>query len=103
MRRSFLVRSNRADRRLIEAIEERSPGLRILNSKPPLASTPSSCSLAARRDVLSRQVLCASASSGTPTTRVGIEADAPVEEAAALLRGLGVRLVRLEAVRPPAS
>lgn len=94
----FLVRSNRADLRgLIEAIEERAPGL----PHPALEAaarehTRFLRSLAARRDVLSREVLLCFRE---PSPAGGEEASAlahRVEETAALLRGLGVRLVRLE-------
>jgi hypothetical protein len=96
----FLVRSNRADLRgLIGAIEERSPGL----PHPQLEAAAREHaeflrSLAARRDVLSRQVLLCFREPGM----AGDEEEAAsglahrIEEAAALLRGLGVRLVRLE-------
>jgi hypothetical protein len=94
---SFLVRSNRADLRgLIEGIEERSVGL----SHPHLevAAREHAAflrSLAARRDVLARQVLVCFREPGHDD-----ESDSRlahrVEEAAALLRGLGVRLVQLD-------
>jgi hypothetical protein len=96
----FLVRSNRADLRgLIGAIEERSPGL----PHPQLEAAAREHaeflrSLATRRDVLSRQVLLCFREPGM----AGDEEQAAsglahrIEEAAALLRGLGVRLVRVE-------
>lgn len=94
----FLVRSNRVDLRgLIEGIEERARGL----PHPALETAAREHagflrSLGARRDALSRQVLlCFREPGGSPeeaASRLGHR----VEEAAALLRGLGVRLVRLE-------
>ena len=98
---SFLVRSNRADLRgLIGAIEERSKGL----PHPQLEAAAREHaaflrSLAARRDVLSRQVLLCFREPGVatndeePASRLAHR----VEESAALLRGLGVRLVGLDA------
>ena len=97
----FLVRSNRADLRgLIEAIEERAGGL----PHPALEAAAREHagflrSLGARRDVLSRQVLlCFRERTGTGVEEVEVASRLAhrVEEAATLLRGLGVRLVRLE-------
>lgn len=95
----FLVRSNRADLRgLIEGIEERAGGL----PHPALESAAREHagflrSLGARRDVLSRQVLLCFREAGGASAEGAASALAHrVEEAAALLRGLGVRLVRLE-------
>jgi hypothetical protein len=95
----FLVRSNRVDlRRLIEAIEERAGGL----PHPALEAAAREHaaflrSLAARRDVLSREVLLCFREPGPTGGEEAASALAHrVEEAAALLRGLGVRLVRLE-------
>jgi hypothetical protein len=97
---SFLVRSNRADLRgLIEAIEERSPGL----PHPQLEAAAREHaaflrSLAARRDVLSRQVLlCFRDPDVTTNDESASRLTHRVEESAALLRGLGVRLVGLDA------
>lgn len=95
----FLVRSNRADLRgLIEAIEERAGGL----PHPPLEAAAREHaeflrSLAARRDVLSRQVLlCFREPGGADPEEAASALAHRVDEASALLRGLGVRLVRLE-------
>lgn len=95
----FLVRSNRVDLRgLIEAIGERAGGL----PHPALEAAAREHagflrSLGARRDVLSRQVLlCFRERAGTSVEDAASRLLHRVEEAAALLRGLGVRLVRLE-------
>jgi hypothetical protein len=94
----FLVRSNRADPRgVVDAIEEGAPGL----PHPGLEAAAREHvtflrSLAARRDVLSRQVLlCFRQPGGAGEGRLAT-LDHRVEEAAALLRGLGVRLARLD-------
>ncbi len=94
----FLVRSNRVDiRGLVEGIEERAGGL----PHPALEAAALEHagflrSLGARRDALSRQVLlCFREPGGSPeeaASRLGHR----VEEAAALLRGMGIRVVRLE-------
>ena len=95
----FLVRSNRVDLRgLIEAIDERAGGL----PHPALEAAAREHagflrSLGARRDVLSRQVLlCFREPGGGSAEEASSRLAHRVEEAAALLRGLGVRLVRLE-------
>lgn len=95
----FLVRSNRVDLRgLIEMIEERAGGL----PHPALEGAAREHagflrSLGARRDVLSRQVLlCFREPGGGSAEEASSRLAHRVEEAAALLRGLGVRLVRLE-------
>jgi hypothetical protein len=95
----FLVRSSRVDLRgLIEAIEERAGGL----PHPALEAAAREHagflrSLGARRDVLSREVLlCFRERTGNSAEEVASRLAHRVEEAAALLRGLGVRLVRLE-------
>jgi hypothetical protein len=95
----FLARSNRVDLRgQIEAIEERARGL----PHPALEAAAGEHagflrSLAARGDVLSRQVLLCFREPGGPGAEEAASGLAHrVEEAAALLRGLGVRLVRLE-------
>ena len=96
---SFLVRSNRADlRQLIEAIEERSVGLPHPNLEAAAREHAAFLrSLAARRDVLSRQVLVCFREPGGADGGSGARLTHRVDEAGALLRGLGVRLVRLEA------
>lgn len=96
----FLVRSNRADlRTVIDDLEERAGGL----PHPALEQAAREHaaflrSLASRRDVLERQVLVcfrepAGGSSEESTSRL----DHRVEESAALLRGMGIRLARMEA------
>jgi hypothetical protein len=96
---SFLVRSNRADLRgLIRGIEERSIGL----PHPHLEAAAREHagflrSLAARRDVLSRQVLMCFREPGGADGESSSKLAHRFEEAAALLRGLGIRLARLEA------
>jgi hypothetical protein len=97
----FLVRSNRADLRgLIETIERQAGGL----PHPALEAAAREHaaflrSLAARRDVLSRQVLlCFREPGGGYSADVASALGHRVEEASALLRGLGVRLIRLEGV-----
>ncbi|HZP89849.1 MAG TPA: PrgI family protein [Actinomycetota bacterium] len=95
----FLVRSNRADvRGLIEAIEERAPGLPHLALEAAAREHAGFLrSLAARRDVLSREVLLCFREPGPAGGEEAASGLAHrVEEMAALLRGLGVRLVRLE-------
>jgi hypothetical protein len=94
----FLVRSNRADlRSFVDAIEERALGL----PHPGLEAAAREHaaflrSLAARRDILSRHVLlCFREPGGAAEERI-TRLDHRVEEAAALLRGLGVRLARLD-------
>lgn len=98
----FLVRSNRVDiRGLVEVIEERAGGL----PHPALEAAALEHagflrSLGARRDALSRQVLlCFREPGGSPeeaASRLGHR----VEEATALLRGMGIRVVRLEGGEP---
>jgi hypothetical protein len=93
----FLVRSNRVDLRgLVGAIDEAAGGL----AHPALETAALEHatflrSIGSRRDVLSRQVLVCFREPG------GIEESASrlghrVEEAGALLRGIGVRLARQE-------
>jgi hypothetical protein len=96
---SFLVRSNRADLRgLIEGIEERSVGLPHPHLEAAAREHAAFLrSLAARRDVLTRQVLVSFREPRQEDDESGSRLAHRVEEAAALLRGLGVRLVRLEA------
>ena len=96
---SFVVRSNRADLRgLIEAIEEQSVGLPHPHLEAAAREHAAFLrSLAARRDVLSRQVLVSFRELGNANDESGSKLTHRVDEAAALLRGLGVRLVRLEA------
>jgi hypothetical protein len=94
----FVVRSNRTDlRSFVDAIEEGAPGL----PHPGLEAAAREHaaflrSLAGRRDILSRQVLlCFREPGGAAEERLtGLYHR--VEEAAALLRGLGVRLARLD-------
>jgi hypothetical protein len=94
----FLVRSNRADlRSVVDAIEEGAPGL----PHPGLEAAAREHatflrSLAARRDVLSRQVLLCFRQPGGAMEERLTALDHRIEEAAALLRGLGVRLARLD-------
>jgi hypothetical protein len=95
----FLVRSNRVDiRGLVEAIEERAGGLPHLALEAAAREHAGFLrSLGARRDVLSRQVLlCFREPGGGSTEDASSRLSHRVEEAGALLRGLGVRLVRLE-------
>jgi hypothetical protein len=95
----FLVRSNRADLRgLIEAIEERAGGLPHKALEAAAREHAAFLrSLAARRDALSRQVLlCFRESGGSDAPETASALGHRVEEASALLRGLGVRLVRLD-------
>jgi len=94
----FLVRSNRADLRgLIEAIEERAGGLphQALEAAAREHATFLR-SLAARRDVLSRQVLLCFREAGEGDSEAASALAHRIEEASTLLRGMGVRLVRLE-------
>jgi hypothetical protein len=90
----FLVRSNRADLRvMVDLLEERAGGL----PHPALEGAAKEHagflrSLASRRDVLQRQVLVCFREPGGST---GSRLDHRVEEAAALLRGMGIRLTRL--------
>jgi hypothetical protein len=95
----FLVRSNRVDLRgLIEAIEEEAGGL----PHPALEAAGREHagflrSLGARRDALSRQVLLCFREPGGGSPEESVSSlGHRVEEAGALLRGLGVRVVRLE-------
>jgi hypothetical protein len=94
----FLVRSNRADlRAVVDALEERAGGL----PHPALEEAAQEHAaflghLASMRDVLQRQVLvCFREPSGSPQESMS-RLDHRVEEAAALLRGMGIRLTRLE-------
>jgi hypothetical protein len=96
----FLVRSGRADlRAVIEALEERAGRL----PHPALEEAAREHaaflrSLASRRDVLERQVLvCFREPQGGAPEEAVARLDHRVEESAALLRGMGVRLSRLEA------
>jgi hypothetical protein len=96
----FLVRSGRADlRAVVEALEERAGGL----PHPALEEAAREhaaflASLGSRRDVLERQVLvCFREPPGGSAEEAAARLDHRVEEAAALLRGMGVRLSRLEA------
>lgn len=95
----FLVRSNRADlRTMVDALEKRSGGL----PHPALEDAAKEHaaflrSLASRRDVLERQVLvCFREPTGGPPEESAWRVDHRVEEAGALLRGMGIRLTRLE-------
>ena len=96
----FLVRSGRADlRAVVEALEARAGGL----PHPALEEAAREhasflASLGSRRDVLERQVLVCfrEPRGGSPEESAG-RLGHRVEEAAALLRGMGVRLSRLEA------
>ena len=97
----FLVRSNRADlRSFVDAIEEGAAGL----PHPGLEAAAREHatflrSLASRRDVLSRQVLvCFREPGGAAEERLS-RLGHRVEEAAALLRGMGVRLDWLDGKR----
>lgn len=94
----FLVRSNRADlRSFVDGIEERARGL----PHPALEAAAREHaaflrSLASRGDILSRQVLvCFREAAGAGDERL-TKLEHRTEEAAALLRGLGVRLARLD-------
>lgn len=95
----FLVRSNRADlRAMVDALEERSGGL----PHPALEDAAKEHaaflrSLASRRDVLERQVLvCFREPAGGAPEESASRVDHRVEEAGSLLRGMGIRLTRLE-------
>lgn len=93
----FLVRSNRADlRELLTGLEEQAVSLP--NQGLEAAAREHAAflrSLASRRDVLSRQVLvCFREPAGGEEELAAL--DHRVEEAGALLRGMGVRLSRLE-------
>jgi len=95
----FLVRSNRVDLRgLVEGIEEAAGGL----PHPALEAAAREHagflrSLGARRDALSRQVLLCFREPGRGSPEESSSSlGHRVEEAGALLRGLGVRVVRLE-------
>jgi hypothetical protein len=94
----FLVRSSRADLRgFVDAIEEAAPGL----PHPGLEAAAREHaaflrSLVARRDVLSRQVLLCFREPGGGAEERLTALDHRVEEAGALLRGLGVQLARLD-------
>jgi len=94
----FLVRSNRTDlRAFLDAIEEGAAGL----AHPGLEAAAREHaaflrSLASRRDILARQVLVCFREEGGAAEGRRSSLDHRVEEAAALLRGLGVRLVRLD-------
>ncbi|HET6770667.1 MAG TPA: PrgI family protein [Actinomycetota bacterium] len=95
----FLVRSNRADLRgVVEELEERAAGL----PHPALEAAAKEHAaflghLAALRDVLHRQVLvCFREPAGGSPKESMSRLDHRVEESAALLRGMGIRLVRLE-------
>jgi len=96
----FLVRSNRADLRgFVDAIEEGAGGL----PHPGLEAAAREHatflrSLASRRDVLSRQVLVCFREPGVAEERPS-RLDHRVEEAAALLRGMGIRLAQLDGER----
>jgi hypothetical protein len=96
----FLVRSNRADlRAVVDALEERAGGL----PHPALEEAAREHaaflrSLASRRDVLERQVLVCFRQPGRGSPEESASRlDHRVEESAALLRGMGIRLARLEA------
>lgn len=97
----FLVRSNRADLRgFLDAIEEGAAGL----PHPCLEAAAREHaaflrSLASRRDVLSRQVLVCFRQPGGVAEERFSRLHYRVEEAAALLRGMGVRLVPLDGDR----
>lgn len=96
----FLVRSERADlRAAVDSLDQRAPSL----AHPSLEAAAREHAeflraLAARRDVLSRQVVACFRDPGAPSAqetapRVGHR----VEEAATLLRGIGIKLTRLDA------
>jgi hypothetical protein len=96
----FLVRSGRADlRAVVEGLEERACGL----PHPALEQAAREhaiflASLGSRRDVLERQVLvCFREPQGGSREEAPARLDHRVDESAALLRGMGVRLSRLEA------
>jgi hypothetical protein len=96
----FLVRSNRADlRTVVDDLEDRAGGL----PHPALEEAAKEHasflrSLASRRDVLERQVLvCFREPAGGPPEEATSRLDHRVEESAALLRGMGIRLARMEA------
>lgn len=92
----FLVRSGRADlRALVERLEEQAGGL----PHPALERAAKEhaaflLALATRRDVLTREVLVCFREPG-PSDEAAAHLDHRVEEASALLRGMGIRLARL--------
>jgi hypothetical protein len=95
----FLVRSNRADLRgLVDDLETRAGSL----PHPALEDAAREHagflrSLASRRDILERQVLvCLREQGGVSRQEATARVDHRVDEAGALLRGMGVRLVRVE-------
>ena len=94
----FLVRSNRADlRAMVDLLEERAGGL----PHPALEDAAREHagflrSLGSRRDVLQRQVLVCFRDLGGSGGESASRLDHRVEETAALLRGMGIRLTRLE-------
>jgi hypothetical protein len=94
----FLVRSNRADlRAMVDLLEEGAVGL----PHPALEDAAREHaeflrSLASRRDVLQRQVLVCFRDPSGSSSESASRLDHRVEEAAALLRGMGIRLTRLE-------
>jgi hypothetical protein len=95
----FLVRSNRADlRAIVDGLEERAGGLPHLALEDAAREHAAFLrSLASRRDVLERQVrVCFREPRGGSVTESVSRLDHRVEEAAALLRGMGIRLTRLE-------
>lgn len=94
----FLVRSNRADLRgLVDDLETRAGSL----PHPALEDAAREHaeflrSLASRRDILERQVLVCLREQGGPSPEANARVDHRVDEAGVLLRGMGVRLVRVE-------
>lgn len=99
----FLVRSNRADLRgAVEAIERRAGGLpHPALEEGAVRHAAFLRSLASRRDVLERQVLVCfrvPVGWGSPEREeAAARLDHLVDESAALLRGMGIRLSRLVA------
>jgi hypothetical protein len=95
----FLVRSNRADlRAMVQALEERAGGLPHSALEDAAREHAAFLGhLASMRDVLHRQVLvCFREPSGGSPEEAMSRLDHRMEESAALLRGMGIRLVRLE-------
>lgn len=95
----FLIRSNRADlRAVVDALEERAGGLPDVALEAAAREHAAFLrALASRRDVLERQVLVCFREPGGGSEEDSIRRlGHRVEEAAALLRGMGIRLARLD-------
>lgn len=97
----FVVRSERADlRTIVESLEQRALSLphRLLETAAA-EHAGFLCSLAERRDVLSRRVtVCLRDPAAPAAEETALRVAHRVEEAAALLRGIGIKLSRLDVV-----